>query len=63
MSAIDEPTDVSRSYAFGTTIVLSPRGIATEQIMQSDIPLGIGKNISGTMNIIGITIRRITETI
>ena len=62
ISAIDEPTDVSRSYAFGMTIVLSPSGIATEQIIQSDIPFGIGKNIRGTMKIIGITIRRIIET-
>ena len=62
ISAIDDPVEVSRSYAFGMTIVLSPSGIAIKQTIQVATPSGTnGMNIITSTASTGRRSRRTNE--
>ena len=60
-SAIPAATEVSFPYALGTTIVLSPNGIARQHTVQSAKEYSTFTNIKNTIAISGIKIKRIID--
>ena len=62
ISAIPDATVVSLPYEAGTTTVLSPNGIASEQSARSDIVLSILKSFAIRTNIKGYAISLMNDT-